>query len=328
MTERSWGYWTEQKLEILTEYLPAFTKASQRAGTTVYHDLFAGDTNNISRTTGEVISGSPRIALDTEPPFSKVVLFELPGAAERLEQELRCEYPGRDLTVKAGDCNVTIDDVLANLRHVCTAPTFAFVDQYAAEIHWTTLTKLASFKQRSKFKVELWLLFAPSMLPRGLAKEDPDRAAAFADRITKMYGTAAWQEIHEARLAELLDPAEFRYELVNMMRWQLEHELGYQATHTFEMKNTNGVPIYEMIFATDNGAGNRIMSHLYGKAAKRRPRMREEALTKLRSVKEQERGALTLFPPMPRIVEPDDLYQHSPPQPPYRLGLDRAGWSP
>jgi three-Cys-motif partner protein len=64
---------------MLSDYLHAFTTASQRAGRTLYLDLFAGEDRNLSRETGEEISGSPRRALDTTPPFSKVVLFELPA---------------------------------------------------------------------------------------------------------------------------------------------------------------------------------------------------------------------------------------------------------
>src|SRR4051794_23992288 len=59
VVNRTWGYWTEQKLGMLAAYLTEFNRASQRVrrGTT-YLDLFAGDTTNVSRTTGAVISGS------------------------------------------------------------------------------------------------------------------------------------------------------------------------------------------------------------------------------------------------------------------------------
>jgi three-Cys-motif partner protein len=113
---RLWGYWTEQKLSILAAYLPAFTTASRSAPRTLYLDLFARQSRNLSRTTGEPISGSPRVALDCVPPFSKVVLFELPAHAVALESELRTAYPQRDLRIVAGDCNVRIGPELARLK--------------------------------------------------------------------------------------------------------------------------------------------------------------------------------------------------------------------
>src|SRR5918993_661745 len=102
-SRRTWGYWTEQKLSMLSDYLPAFTRASQRSPKTLYLDLFAGEDRNLSRTTGEPISGSPRVALDTTPAFSKVVLFELPAQAARLKAQLRADYDGRDFQVVGGD---------------------------------------------------------------------------------------------------------------------------------------------------------------------------------------------------------------------------------
>jgi len=317
MPERPWGYWTEQKLSMLADYLPCFTTASKRTQTTLYLDLFAGDVENVSRTTGAAISGSPKVALDTNPPFGKVILFEFPAEAARLEARLRLDYPGRDLTVYPGDCNVTIDQALCDLEPWASAPVFAFVDQYAAEIHWATLVKLAKFKRGSRYKVELWLLFAPSMLPRALGQDDPAHVAQFARRITAMYGTDAWQYIHAARLEGRLSPADMRYELVNLMRWRLENMLHYRITHTFEMKNTRGGPMYEMIFATDNAAGNSIMSYIYGVAAERQPQMRTEAFAKLREREEAERGELALFPAPARTVAPGALYQHRPPELPY-----------
>jgi three-Cys-motif partner protein len=71
---RTWDFWTEQKLSMLAAYLPAFTTASQRSPRTLYFDLFAGDHRNLSRRTGEPITGSPRVALNTTPQFSKVIL--------------------------------------------------------------------------------------------------------------------------------------------------------------------------------------------------------------------------------------------------------------
>ncbi len=158
----------------------------------------------------------------------------------------------RAVKVYPGDCNVTIDQALAELAPWNWAPTFALVDQYAAEVRWDTLAKLAAFKRSGKPKVELWLLFAHSMLPRGLGGDDLGAITRFADRVTGMYGTDDWREAHEGRRQELLDPGEFREELVNLMRWRIEHELGYRVTHAFEMKNTGGGPLYSMIFAGDH----------------------------------------------------------------------------
>ncbi|MGW4291673.1 three-Cys-motif partner protein TcmP [Micromonospora chersina] len=318
---RTWGYWTEQKLSMLAAYLPAFTRASQKSRRTLYLDLFAGQDRNLSRTTGEPISGSPRVALDTAPPFSKAIFFELPSQAAGLEAELKSSYPGRDFEVIPGNCNETIREVLKRLTagEWHWAPTFVLLDQQAAEIEWATLEALASFKHRSRSKAELWLLFAPSMLPRGLASVDPRDAERFADRVTAMFGTAEWRDAYRARQEGLLGPAELRDELLNLMRWRLENLLGYKATHSFQMKNTRGSDIYEMVFATDHDAGEKIMSHIYRMAAEAQPRMRAEAVAKLEAEREEKSGILSLLPPMAKVINSVPSYKHEPPRPPYQL---------
>ncbi|HEY5877564.1 MAG TPA: three-Cys-motif partner protein TcmP [Nakamurella sp.] len=323
---RQWGYWTEHKLDMLSQYLPAFTTASKGAGATVYLDLFAGAAQNTSRTTGRPIDGSPRIALATTPSFTKVVLFELPTQAKRLEADLRQSFPGRGITVYEGDCNRRIDAALAALVPYSHAATFALIDQFAAEVEWSTLAKLAAFKKArqdgKRYKVELWLLLAHSMLPRGLSAADYPTWEAFAARVDALYGTRDWAPIYSARTDDVLEPAELRRELVNLMRWRLERVLGYGSTHSFEMKNTNGSPIYTMIFATDNAAGDRIMSFIYDKAAKQRPKMQAEAAALMRERREEKAGILGLFPAPPKLVEPDKLYQHEPPVLPYGMSAD------
>jgi three-Cys-motif partner protein len=323
---RDWGYWTEQKLQMLNDYLPAFTTACKykARGTTVYLDLFAGEYRNLSRTTGEPISGSPKVALDARPAFTKIMLFELPPHAARLEADLRGDYPDRDFKVWPGDCNTQIDAALAELA-ACGlqwAPTFAFVDQYAAEVQWTTLEKLAAFKRRTRTKVELWLLFADSMLPRGLKAEDPKAVEDFATRIDAMYGCGDWSEPYLDKQAGLLTPAHLRSEWVNLMRWRLENVLGYGTTHAFQMRNTRGIPIYQMLFATDNDTGNKIMSAIYRKAARQQPEMRAQAVAAMQAKREKEDGYGGLFDPLPKTVAADARYEyvHFPPHPPYARG--------
>jgi three-Cys-motif partner protein len=318
---RTWGFWTEHKLSMLSEYLTAFTTASKRSPSTLYLDLFAGRVRNISRTTGKTIDGSPRVALNTSPPFSKAVMFELAPQAQQLRNELTEFYPGRDFEVIKGDCNERIAPVLQRLTRDdwSWAPTFVLLDQQAAEIKWTTLDQISRFKLRGKPKAELWLLFAPSMLPRGLVNKDSSAVARFASRITAMYGCDDWLDPYTAKKRELMSPAELRDELLNLMRWRLEKVLGYRATHSFVMRNTGGSEIYRMVFATDHEAGERIMKAIYGNAAKAQPQMRAEATARLQARKEAESNAPGLFPPPRRPVKDVDLYQHEPPYEPYRL---------
>ncbi|MGK2939676.1 MAG: three-Cys-motif partner protein TcmP [Solirubrobacteraceae bacterium] len=284
---RSWGFWTEAKLTILRSYLPAFLNASKGKATEfVYLDAFAGEGHGTSRLTGEAFPGSARIALDVDVAggFTKLRYFEQATKAVELEQRLRADYPGRDIKVYGGDCNVTIATALAELRPVRWAPTFAFIDPDGMELAWDTLKLLAEHKVGYKkpgsgpeYKVELWLLFPTQGLIRTLALDDAKLLPQHESGATRLFGTDAWRPIYNRRRTGQSNAAEAKEEYVNLMRWRLVHDLGYAKTHPFELKNTTGGTIYHMIFATDNAAGDKIMADIYTAAAKTIPAMQREA---------------------------------------------------
>lgn len=294
MTElagRSWGYWTQAKLSVLAEYLDAFVTASSGQAERVYLDAFAGEGAGLDRLTGEEFKGSARIALEArDPGFTRFRFFELGRRAVELEARLRADYPGRDIVVYEGDCNRTIPEALGQLADVRWAPTFAFLDPDGMELAWGTLRQLAEHKlgyraavsAKPTYKVELWMLFPSGGLVRTLAL-DPEKVTSDDEqRATGLFGDDAWRAIYTRRLSGELSGGDAREEYVNLMRWRLERELGYRWTHPLELKNTRGVPLYHMIFATDNEAGTRIMEHVYGKAAASIPAMRQEARDRAR----------------------------------------------
>ncbi|GAA0494547.1 hypothetical protein Ade02nite_20110 [Paractinoplanes deccanensis] len=323
MAAKKWGWWTRHKLQILQDYLTEFVKASKRADERIYLDLFAGWPENQSRETNELILGSARRAIEVEPPFTRIGLFELEPKARRLEQAIRQAYPNRSgVKVFPGDCNTTVPAALHQLQPISWAPTFAFVDQFDSEIKWSTLQQIASFRPAKYTKAEMWILFATGMYPRGLNLHGEGMNARYGDTITEMLGSEEWIPIAQDTRTGDLSPAEARDEWVNLFRWRLENDLGYQHTYGFTMKNTGGQEIYDMVFATDHRAGNKIMSHLYGKAAGEHEDMRRHALALRRDERARDKGIATLFDVGPRMVTGSRIansriYQPEPARPPY-----------
>lgn len=319
---RPWGFWTRAKLEILRDYLNAFTTTTKnKSSERIYLDLFAGQAENFDRVTGEPLQGSARIALSVDdPPFTRLRLFDR-DHGDSLSQALHAEFPNRNFEVYADDCNSRLPAVLHDLRSLDWAPTFAFLDPNGPDYWWSTLATLANFKKGRKTKVELWILFPEPMFVRFLRTDGGMVRGQDRARITAMYGTDEWHHIYEARLAEIMTATRARSEYVNLMRWRLEAELGYRWAHTFEVKNESGHPIYHMIFATDSEPGNDIMTSLYEKAAVRFPQMREEAFHRRRGIQ--------------RLFDPDTLgtsargetlrYVYEPPAPPYGSSESKNG---
>lgn len=300
-------YWTRAKLEVLDGYLRGFTRASSKLDERVYLDAFAGEGRGRDRLTGKVFKGSARIALDVDnPPFTRLRFFELPDRAEELRAALAAEYPGREIRVYSGDCNVQIPEALAELRIVDWAPGFAFLDPDGMELRWETLQAIAKHR-RGRYKVEQWMLFPSAGLMRTLTLRGEPQPEDQA-RATALFGTDEWVPIYEARRAGLITPERAREEYVNVMRWRLQDELGYRMTFPLQIENTRGVPIYHMIFATDHPAGGDIMTYLYGAAAKKLPAMKQEAL-------DESRGLQHLFDPSEYDAAQKYKYEE-----PWRLG--------
>jgi hypothetical protein len=95
---RSWGSWTEGKLDILAKYLDRFTTTTKhKADARIYLDAFAGEGHGTSRTTRSRFEGSARIGLKvSDPPFNRCYYFELPEKAAELRRELTRDFPCRD----------------------------------------------------------------------------------------------------------------------------------------------------------------------------------------------------------------------------------------
>lgn len=285
-----WGPWTRIKLDTLGKYLQGFARASTKAQHRLYLDLFAGTTRNQERKTGLEILGSASRALDASPAFDVVLLFELNTAkAADLDGELHRKYPDRDIRVVRGDCNRQVMPALATLHDDYRfAAAFAFLDQLSADISWETITALAQFKhERSKTKMEQWLYFGDSFIFRGLTGAVGNQInAAYAARVDRMFGTTVWRHILNARRSDEIEPAEARSELINLMRWRLESDLGYATTLPLQIPDDEGRPLYTMIFATDHSVGNKIMRSCFAVAREQVDRMK-----KVKKVREAESSA-------------------------------------
>jgi three-Cys-motif partner protein len=250
-----------------------------------------------------------------DPHFTRLRFFELPEKASELEAALREEYPGRDVRVYGGDCNDTFPTALGELAEIRLAATFAFLDPDGMELEWSTLEALARHKAgyrvtgRSEYKVELWMLFPTPGLIRALALDQAKLRPDDVRRATRLFGDERWRAIYDRRVSNHMEASEARDEYVNLLRWRLERDLGYRRTHPLEIKNERGLPLYHMVFATDNEAGDRIMTDLYGKTASRSEAMRQEALERRRGARQ-----LGLFPNADVAIS--SLYRYEPPHEP------------
>ena len=112
------GYWAEPKLLILEEYAKASAqvlKDQPFIKHIAYIDAFAGAGTHVSKTTGELIHGSPARALAIRPRFTYHHFIEMEGTRAR---RLRQTNPQPDVTVCQGDCNeILLGEVFPECRY-------------------------------------------------------------------------------------------------------------------------------------------------------------------------------------------------------------------
>ena len=314
-----WDWWSELKLGVLADYLQRFTTAVRgKSKGANYLDLFAGSFENERRYGTGTFAGSSQIALTTEPTFTNLAFFELPGPAARLRVDIRAARPqDHRWEVVDGDCNKELTPALKGLDDVRWAPTFAFLDPRGLQVAWSTVQTLARWRRDKKTKVEQWILMPEPALARVLGLRGV-RGRRSADRLDRLFGCRDWLPIHQGRRAGWLSAEEMRAEFVNLYRWQLEQELGYRTTHALQIVNTDNRPVYTLVFATDSLPGDRIMGHLYASAATRTiPSMQARAQVARQLRREDEAGVRRL-PGMEELeiattTSKRGSYEHEPP---------------
>jgi three-Cys-motif partner protein len=256
--------WTEEKLMILDSYLKAFATTCRRAGGWYGLDLFAGTGLNWSLTREQQIDGSVQIALQAGPLRAvKVIAAEQdPACLSALQRRLE-PYRERAVLFQA-DANEAVGEMLTLVP--TRAPAFAFLDPEGSELAWETVAAIAAHKRGgSPNKIEQLILFPTDMGFVRLAPEYPEL-------VTRIFGDERWKEIFQRRERGEISAEQARSDYVRMYAAALK-ELGYATVLDRQIVKANGAPMYFLLFATDNAAGERIMDSVFDQV---RLRVREE----------------------------------------------------
>ncbi len=143
------GDWTRDKLRILQTYLPGYLQATTAARERIYIDAFAGPGTNRLESSGQVIDGSPLIALkaraQNETEFSRYFFIERdPHLADELRANIQTYFPSRRIEVITGDVNVELPRVVRGLPK--QSPTFVFLDTEGIDPQWRTIVSISDWR--------------------------------------------------------------------------------------------------------------------------------------------------------------------------------------
>jgi len=200
------GDWTEEKLDILREYLRVYTTALKKQPfELIYIDAFAGTGYRELKAEGaegallfpelvkqesiEYVEGSARIALKVQQPFHRYIFIEKDEQHFKELGRLKQEFP--DLSERIELVN---EDCNTYLQRYCRSSGWGrrrgvlFLDPFGMQVEWATLEAIAATKT-----LDVWVLFPLSAVNRLLVK-DGVIPIGWQTRLDALFGSAGWRD--------------------------------------------------------------------------------------------------------------------------------------
>ena len=206
--------WTKQKLQIIEEYLKAYTTALKNQSFHLWYvDAFAGtgyvnvDSGNVAQgklltsedgwdsEAANVLKGSARRAIEVDDkPFDELLFVELNSDYAAELSKLKCEFKDRNIHIVSCDANKFLPDWCIRKSRQLGTPWSGergviFLDPFATQVDWQTVQQISETES-----VDLWILFPLSALTRMMPKErEPDEANIA--NLNRVFGSQEWQNV-------------------------------------------------------------------------------------------------------------------------------------
>lgn len=266
MIKQFGGSWTEEKLDILEQYLKTYTTAlKNQKFKIIYIDAFAG-TGKIPLSVPEdedaqsFLKGSVEIALGvTDKQFDKLVFIEQDSKKFKELQKTcaQSQYPYDQIELINGDSNAYLKRLRMDWRKWRGV---LFLDPFATQVNWQTIETVAKLNA-----LDTWILFPVHAIVRMLpTQQSVDAIAApWADRLNEVYGDESWKDLYEAPLFEGLFKEEEVTErpkgvdgLISIYKRKLKNEFGNRLLDKSKrFVNSKNSTLFELFFCVGHPRG-------------------------------------------------------------------------
>ena len=291
------GPWVQEKLECLRKYLHAYTTILSKKPFKGYFyiDAFAGPgwlkirkqetddpaqkwllevSEHAAINTAEAakyISGSPRVALALQHPFTNYVFVEVDNKRVQLLRSLKEEFegPSKRIHIRQQDCNDYLRGLLSRNRgkwHKWRG--VVFLDPFGMQVPWNTIAELGKTGA-----IEAFINFPVGMAIQRLLKRSGDFSESEREKLNHYFGTNEWFELLYQEEQKLFGSSVVKVKragdvLVSWYRQRLKKVFGY-VTSAREIQSSKGRPLYYLIWAGANKTGARIADHVLQQGARR-----------------------------------------------------------
>lgn len=270
--------WTKDKLDRLQEYLDRYLVALKNQNFHLeYIDAFAG-TGYVTKefkvaartlfdpeetvSLKDFIDGSARIALQTNPSFSKYTFIEKHQRRYKELMKLRDEFPSlaNSIEVVNDEANVYVKRICGNDWISTRRRAVMFLDPYGTQVNWETIEAIANTKA-----IDLWLLFPIGTVNR-LLNKDGHIIESRTARLNQLFGDEHWHkaffEEHEEEPTLFGDDAKRRFVKIASFEKIAEYFVGRLksvfadvAPNPLFLRNSTNSPIFLLCFAAGNPNG-------------------------------------------------------------------------
>jgi three-Cys-motif partner protein len=231
----------------------------------VYIDAFAGAGIHISKTTGDVIKGSPLIAVSTQPPFKEYHFIDLDGTKVSNLKKMFGNRP--DIHIHHGDCNqIMLSLVLPRVRFKAYRRGLCLLDPYGLHLRWDVIRAIG--KEAS---IDMFLNFPIADMnrnvfwrnPEGVAKED-------IERMNASWGDDTWRGVTYQPVQTLFGPEDEKAGDNEAIAYAFQERLrkvaGFKhVPEPMPMRNSKGAVVYYLFFASPKPVAQHIVSQIFNK---------------------------------------------------------------
>jgi len=262
------GPWSEVKLQILRRYAVEYSKilASQTSPSFwhVYIDAFAGAGLHLSRTSGEMVPGSPMNALLVQPPFREYHLVDLDGDKTQGLRKLVGERP--DVHVHHGDCNaLLLEKVFPLVRFEDRKRGLCILDPYGLHLDWQVIHTAGSMGS-----LEVFINFPMYDININVLHHDPATVLPIhIERMNAFWGDESWRAVaYEQSAPNLFGQTELEKvsneKFADAFRERLKKVAGFRRVPApLPMRNSKGAVVYYLFFASQKGTAENIVTYIF-----------------------------------------------------------------
>lgn len=268
------GIWSEVKLAIIKEYASAYAKIldknrREKIPSLRWHyiDAFAGPGVHMSKTTGEIVDGSPLIALKTEPPFSEYHFID--SDPLRAKQLRTISGPRNDVHIYSEDCNdILIDTIFPQVQYAEYRRALCLLDPYNINLKWQVIETAGQMKT-----VEVFLNLMIMDINRNALRKNRDSAIqSKVEQLTRLWGDDSWEEAAYSSEGKLFDDPEkvSNERFAEAFRERLKKKAGFKyVSPPMPMKTKTNSVIYYLYFASQKPVAADIVEQIFNKYRKR-----------------------------------------------------------